>query len=110
MGDSVRIIDPAGEGRGFRGGRTKESAMMVLRPAAIVKVGTLAVVTWGICYVSLSSFPRGDRVGRISQSSIGLIVLERGGYRVCWIVTDFCCMSIAQPLGGSRADVHTRCG
>lgn len=52
-----------------RGGRTKERAMMVLRPAAIVKVVTLAVV---ICGPAMCSFVvlRDDRVGRISQSSI----------------------------------------
>lgn len=43
----MRGVDRVGEVRGARGRRTKESAMMVLRPAAILKVGTLAVVLGG---------------------------------------------------------------
>ena len=34
--------------------RTKESAMMVLRPAVILNVGTLAVLLWGVPVYSLS--------------------------------------------------------
>ena len=70
--------------------------MMVLRPAAIVKVVTLAVVMCGpaMCFFVVYSW-------RYSWPYLSvlyrLIVVERGGYRVCWIVTDVCCMSIAQP-------------
>lgn len=43
----MQRVDRTGEFRGAKGRHTKESAMMVLRPAAILKVGTLAVVLGG---------------------------------------------------------------